>query len=162
MPFFCKILPEAKSVFVPLYNCFLFLSFFCFPKNRWREMCKSSMFSLQREEWKKNVIARGMTLLILIYMQNGNAVYLSHSQRMFVVSLDLGFLAILLHFLLQFLLLLRRPILLLTRLPASLPVSNKRWWPNMLIIMMTTHANAHILVRPLRKSLSSWSRARCF
>lgn len=50
---------------------------------------------------------------------------LSHSQRMVPVSLHLSFLAVLLHFLLQFLLLLRRAVLLLAGLPAPLPLWDK-------------------------------------
>lgn len=52
--------------------------------------------------------------------------YLSHSYRTFALSLHLSFLAVLLHFLLQLLLLLGWAVLLLARLPASLPVQKER------------------------------------
>lgn len=119
---FSKILPEAKSVFIPMYNCCC--CFFNFPKNRGEEKCAKVPCSHWKEkiERKCYLTENDFINLYLHTEWKRSVVYLSHSQRMFAVSLHLRFLAILLHFLLQFFLLLRRPVLLLTRLPASLPV----------------------------------------
>lgn len=117
---FCKILPEAKSVFIPIYNFS--------PKNRGEEKCAKVPCS----HWKENIerkcyLKENDFVNLYLYIDwKCLVVYLSHSQRMFAVSLHLSFLAILLHFLLELFLLLRRSVLLLTCLPASLPVSNKR------------------------------------
>lgn len=70
---FWKILPEAKSVFIPIYNCF----FFCFfppQKQRWREMCKSSMFSLERKYWKEMLFK---TECLCLYLYIYGSVWLS-------------------------------------------------------------------------------------
>lgn len=71
-------------------------------------MCKSSTFSLKKRTLRKRVIYRGgMTLnLYLRAARDRFHGYLSHSRWMFAVSLHLGFLAVLLHLLLQLLLLL--------------------------------------------------------
>lgn len=54
---FSKILPETKSK-PSSSQCTLDLFFFFFPRRqRWRrEMCKSSVFSLERKDWMKTML----------------------------------------------------------------------------------------------------------
>lgn len=104
----------------------LFLNFYL-PKSEVKRNVQKSHVLTGRDRIEENsvIYGWGWGMMVDLYLRTDRKClhgYLSHSCRMFAVSLHLCFLAVLLHLLLQFLLLLRRPVLLLTRLPASLPV----------------------------------------
>lgn len=114
---FHKILPEAESS-SRCTNVVVWI-----PKVWGEEKCAKVPFShwkeMQRRDFKTGRSVQTPN-------PNVELSYLSHSHRTFALSLHLSFLAVLLHFLLQLLLLLGWAVLLLARLPASLPVQKER------------------------------------
>lgn len=124
---FSKILPETKSK-LSSSQCTLFPPP-SLPKDRGEEKCAK----VPRSHWKgkiKNVLLIFSVQLLYVNLFMCMAKMFCSTFRIAVsrtvaVSLHLSFLAVFLHFLLQLFLLLGRPALLLTGLPASLPVSIK-------------------------------------
>lgn len=117
----------VKFSLKPNPNCLLpsvHSFFFFFPKTEVKRNVQKFHVLTGKKRLNENSYLKenGFVHLYLCIWWKSFVSYLSHSQRMVAVSLHLSFLAVLLHFLLQFFLLLRRPVLLFTSLPASLSV----------------------------------------
>lgn len=99
---------------------------FVSPRQRWREMCKSSMFSLEWQNKTKMCLKKKEKCTHITWiMTTRDRRYLSLHRFRGRFSLHLSLLTVLL----QFLLLLQGPVLLLAGLPASLPSTElKVWW----------------------------------
>lgn len=113
---------QIRTVFIPMYTWFFS------PKDRGEEKCAKVPCSHCKKRWKENVIEKKeMFCSSFIQQCDGFRFSTFHIPKGWLLFLlHLSFLAILLHFLLQFFLFLWRAVLLFPGLPASLPVKNKR------------------------------------